>query len=277
VRPLYQFTDYREALRETLLDRKARHGRAFTFTKMAAACRLQRPYLSSVLGGSGHLSSDQVFEAAGFLQLDDDEYRYLSTLHELERSTSQARRRRLQRELQDLRDKGMRGDSVVEAPALAAAVDAAQTEFYLDLNAQLLHMFLTVKRYRNDPERARRALALGLDAFQAALAKIERAGLARVSGKRVEILRDAFHLPSTSPLYPAYRTMMRLKALDVMQSQSTDRHFSFSVLYSADAGSRPKIQSRFLELVDWAQKLTQTDAPTDVFQMNFDLVQLSGD
>jgi len=270
---LFLLDSYRDVLRETLLDKKARFGRAFTFEKLARACRLQRTYLSAVLGGKGHLSSDQVYLACGFLELALDERRFTSLLHEHERSEVKERRVSLAREIEELRQRALATDTYVAAKPLAGGPNEALVDFYLDVNAQLVHMFLTVKRHRQDSERIQVALGLEPSIFREALAKIERAGLIKSKGKEIELLRDDFHLPATSSLYPNYRMQMRLKALEHMQTRPRDDHYSFSVLYSADEASRNQIRARFLELVDWAQSLTQQEESAHVYQLNFDLLK----
>jgi hypothetical protein len=272
---VFQYDQYRELLREVLLAKKAQFGRTFTFARMAEACRLRHTYLSTVLKGEGDLSSDQVFDAAQFLGLADDEYEYLRLIHEHERSVSKPRRRQLAAAIERARAQGLKTEAYVDASPLPSAATPATLEFYLDPNAQFLHMFLTVKRFLDDPDKARRMLGLDLATYAEAMQRCERAGLIRVNGRKVEILKDSVHLPANSPLYPPYRATMRQKAVDFMQTRGADRHYSFSVLYSASDDTRRKIQSRFLEFVDWAQQVTQGTEPTDVYQMNFDLLRWS--
>jgi hypothetical protein len=273
----FQFSEYREILRETLLAKKAQHGRRYTFANLAKACRLQHTYLSTVLKGNGHLNADQVYDAAQYLGLADDEYRFLSLVHEYERSTSAGRRRRLAQEIETARQQGLRTDPYVEAKPLPELEAPAVVDFYLDPNAALVHMFMTVQRFRGEPERARRALGLDPAVFAEALRKAERVGLLRRQGARVALLQDTIHLPAASPLYQLYRTSLRQKALEFMQTRSANRHYSFGVLYSASEATRAKIHARFLEFVDWAQQLTQGEPPTDVYQLNFELLRWSED
>lgn len=270
---IYLLNEYRDLLRQVLLDKKARFGRAFTFERLAVACRLQRTYLSAVLGGNGHLNSDQIYLACAFLELRDEDYRYVGLLHERERSVVNERRAALEHEIETLRQRALQTDSYVTSEPLVEPNNQALTDFYLDLNAQLVHMFLTIKRFRSDTERIRAALSVDPKVFRELLAKIERAGLIKTRGKMIEILRDDFHLPASHSLYPSYRMQMRLKALEHMQSRPKDDHYSFAVVYSANEASRNQIKAKFLELIDWAQELTQAEEPGHVYQMNFDLLK----
>lgn len=270
---LFTENEYRSLLKSVLLDKKARFGCVFTFEKMAGACKLQRTYLSAVLAGKGHLNSDQVYLACGFLELKDDEYRYVSLLHERERSIVKSRRAVLGREIDELRQQALQTDAYVTSKPIVAPNNEVLMDFYLDLNAQLTHMFLTIKHFRRDPERIRNALNLDTMVFREVMAKIERAGLIKTTGKTIEVMRDDFHLPAAHSLYPNYRMQMRLKALEHMQTRPKDDHYSFSVVYSANETSRNQIRARFMELIDWAQTLTQNEDPAHVYQINFDLLR----
>src|SRR6478609_4763241 len=96
---IFELNGYREVLRASVLDRKQRFGRVYTFAKLAKACRLQRTYLSAVLLGNGHLNADQVFLAGRFLEMTAEELRYTSLLNEWERSIVADRRAELAGEI----------------------------------------------------------------------------------------------------------------------------------------------------------------------------------
>jgi hypothetical protein len=271
---VFQFDSYRTLLKELLLEKKAQFGRLFTFEKMAKACRLQRTYLSTVINGAGHLNGDQLFAACEFLQLSTDESDFANLLLEWERSQSEKRKKRLKIQIAAMRRHGLNTDNYIPgAKPSADSRGALLDDFYLDLQAQMVHMFLTVPRYSKDHETIRRALGLEKDSFHMALNKIEQAGLISLSGKEVKVLQSSIHLPASSRLYPSYRMQMRLKALELMQNRSPDNHYSFSVLFSADEDARRRMHTRFLEYINWCQKISENETPEQVYQMNFDLVK----
>jgi hypothetical protein len=270
---IFQFNSYREVIKNSLLHNKAQRGQEFTFDKMAQACRLQRTYLSAVLGGKGHLNSDQLYMACEFLRLREPEYRFTSHLHELERSVFPSRCKMLQREIEALRAKEQATEAYIEDTPVHAVNTPGLIDFYLDFNAQLIHMFLTLEHFKRDPARIRVALGLDAEVFNKALAHIEKAGLVRRTGNSIEMLKVDFHLPATSVLFPTYRNQMRLKAMEFMQTHSRESQYSFSVLFSTDDAVRRRIQARFLEFIDWAQKQATEGEQTAVCQMNFDLLR----
>jgi hypothetical protein len=228
-----------------------------------------------VLKGEGHLNADQVFDAAQFLELSDDEYRFVSLLHEYERAVSAPRRKRLEGEIEAARLLGLKTDDYVDASPLASTATPATVALYLNPNAPLVHMFFTVKRFRADPEKVRRTLGLDPSAFADAVQCCERAGLIRSAGKRIEMLRDNIHLPASSPLFTAYRSALRHKGAEFIHTHGKSRHYSFVALYSASEETRSRVQSRFLEFVSWVQTLTQGTEAAHVYQLSFDLLRWS--
>ncbi len=272
--------DYRDILHAAVLERKAKLGRACTFAKMAAACKLQRPYLSSVLQGHGHLSADQLYLACDFLGFTDTESELISLLYELERSGCAKRRRALERKIKAHEQAALTTGQHLAAKPLATDTSALQ-EFYLDLEAQLVHMFLAVPKFRNEPVHMQQALQLDGERLQQQLLKLERAGIIRLVGtgpvahRQVEVLVEALHLPAESPLFPIYRMQMRLKALERMQTRPQDQPYSFSVLFAAGDETKRKIQARFLEFIAWAEDLAISAPSSQVYQLNFDLLQWS--
>ncbi len=271
---LFECESYRDCIRETLANRKQMLGKQFTYENLARHCRVQRPYLSAVLNGNGHLSSDQVYLAAEFLGLNEREQRYLCILLEYERSNCDTRRVFLKKELELIRYQGLEAKNFVKANPQENPTDG-MTEFYLDFNAQLIHMFLTVKRFCENPKQIMAALQIDEDIFNSALLKVEKAGLIQLHATHIEVLVDSVHLPRTSPLFSPYKLAMRHRAWDLDEKIGDERKYNFSVLYSANGETRSKILARFLEFIRWVENLTQDESPTDVFQMNFDFLQWS--
>ena len=269
---IFESDNYREIIKSCLLDKKKIYGRDYTFEKMARACRLQRTYLSSVLAGNGHLNSDQVYMACQFLGFDDNEYHYVSLLHEFDKSVFPKRKKHLQTEIDRLRKKSLRTEAHINSPVSSVE---GMNDFYLDFNAQLIHMFLTVSKYRENTNLLMQKLGLHKSRFLKSLRTVETAGLISVKDGAITVLKDNFHLPSESSYYPSYRSQMRLHALEQMQRQYEEDQYSFSVLFSSNDEIRKRIQGDFLKFLDRAQKLSQGSETEEVYQINFDLLKWS--
>lgn len=269
---IFQFNFYREALRSAVLEKKTSHGNAYTFAKMAKACKIQNTYLSTVLKGEHHLNSDQLYAAAMYLGFSDEEYRFLNLLHEHERSTLPQRKKYLEQEIKRERQQGLKTESYIKGTHSSADKPLLNYQLYLNAHAPLVHMFLTIKRFRSKPELVRQMLGLDSSTFEEALQSCANAGLIKISKSGLEILIDSIHLPASSPLFPVYRSHLRQKADEFMLSRDKSKYYSFVALYSASEDTRSIIHSRFLDFLNWVQTITQKTEPTQVYQMAFDLL-----
>lgn len=270
---IYEHQKYRAILKAALTDLKSQFGRPFSYERMANACRIQRTYLSAVLAGKGHLSSDQVYMACRFLKFKDDEYRYTSLLHEFERSVFPERRSRLREEIERFKSENLRTESHLGVQIVPTS--AALDEFFLNFDAQLVHMFLTVTRFRKNPQLIQQALNISSMALQNSMTLLESAGLIQKVDGGVRVIRDSFHLPASSFLYPSHRMQMRLRSLNRIETQKSDKNYSFSVLFSSSEKSRERIQTKFLKFIESVRQESQDEMSEDVFQLNFDLLKWS--
>ncbi len=269
---IFQFNYYREAIRSILLDKKEKSGSSFTFAKLAKACKLQSTYLSTVLKGEHHLNSDQIFSASEFLELSDDEYSFLCLLHEHERSIHPQRRIYLAQKIETERKNGLKTEKFLGGMENVLTTTMAKYEFYLNPNAPIVHMFLTIKKFRSNPESVRKILGLDSHTFDEALKCCEKSGFLSLNKGQVCAVVDSLHLPASSPLFPIYMSNLRQKANDFINTRSNSKHYTFVALYSASEETRSQIQNRFLEFLSWAQSMTQKTEPTHVYQMAFDLL-----
>ena len=270
---IFEFENYRLILKQSLLDRKNQFGKAYTFEKMAKHCRIQRTYLSTALNGNGHLNSDQVFMSCEFLKFNEDETRYTGLLHERERSAFTSRRGVLSNEIAEIRNRYLQTDAHIDSNILTSTTLQVASEFYLDFNSQLVHMFLTVEKYRRNVSKLQKALRFDSEVLSHSLNLLERAGLITINEGRIDVLQDNSHLPKSSPLYNTYITQMRMRGLERMQTQLKENSYSFSVLFSASESARLKIQRLFLRFINEAQNACQEGPTESVFQMNFDLLK----
>src|SRR5689334_13880619 len=103
---------------------------------MASACRVQKAYLSKVLGGQGHLSDDQVFLAAEFLRMSPGEREFVALLQALERCEVPERRREIAQRVEALRRQHLQTEAHLAAKP-AVAISSENTEYYLDPSMQL--------------------------------------------------------------------------------------------------------------------------------------------
>ena len=267
---IFAYDDYRPALKAQLLQKKAQYGRLFTYDRLAKSCRVQKSYLSRALGGHAHLSDDQIFTAADFLGLGEDERNYLLLLHTYQRSGHVRRRTQLAADIATARARSERSESVIEARAPSA--DALRdAEYHLDPNAVLVHMFMTVAHFRQDPKLIATALGLSPEGLALTLEKLSRLGMLTLGPSGYLVATANTHVPVDSPFYRAHSILQRTKTLERIMREVRDDSYHFSVVFSADDAVRRAVKDRFLLLLKDLQPDVAAAPAEQVFQLNFDL------
>ena len=95
--PIFETVDYKKFLKEYS------ESRGFTYAEIAAAARVQKPYISAVLNGTNHLSEEQIFEIGQLFELHEDELEYLVLiLRENRAATGRAIQKHLQNKVREM-------------------------------------------------------------------------------------------------------------------------------------------------------------------------------
>lgn len=268
-------TDFRKVLKDALLQLKSVSGQRYTFQKMADACRVQKTYLSRVLGGNGTLNADQIFAACHYLKLAPQECEFLQLLGEQERSVFPERKKQIEISVSRIRKQALRSESALDASINESTRDA-NLHYYLEPYAQVVHLFLTIAHYQRNPARIAEALRLEPKYVWSIVEKLAQGGFVVVEDGRYRSVPVDLHLPADSTLYPSWRTLQRTLTLQKIQRTSTDNSdYHFTVLFSSDPDARNRIQTRFLEFLREMQEIVKQSDETQVYQANFDLFSWS--
>jgi hypothetical protein len=269
---LFHLEDYKEILISSLRQRKLIDP-TFTHEKMASACRVQKTYLSKVLNHAGDLSSDQLYRAAKWLGLSDDEKRYLFYIYEYQKSEVIERKKELRESIERLKKKHSKTEHHIEGTTVTTKKTPTDLQdYYLNPDIQLVHIFLTIQKYCNDPSLIAKRIGISVNHLEKTLNTLERLGLILKKNGAVSVTQQDLHLSKTSGLYEPYRKLIRLKTLEKIQKGNDGKEYTFSVFFSADPKTREQIQERFFEFLKFTQKLVKSSKTTEVYQMNFDLL-----
>jgi len=273
---IFQLSDYKNVLRQCLLERKEHVAKSFTFQIMATACRIQKAYLSKVLNGDGHLNDDQIFMACRFLGFSHEETDFTLALYHFEKSTFAERRTDLSRKIQRIRESAGMTHKHIQADS-QTSTSPEFTEYYLDTYLPIVHMFLTINRYAENVSLIAKDLRLKAATVTDALRKMQRLGIIEIVDGRYSVKIDHIHLPSDSPVFRTYQSLVKLRTIERLQSVERDGAYSFSVIFSTSEDVRRRIKQRFLDFLKQAEHDVETGPQDHVFQMNFDLFGWSCD
>lgn len=274
----FKFLDYRPLLKEGLLSRKQQFT-SLTFQEMASRCRVHKAYLSKVLAGNGHLSSDQLFHACEYLGMDNAERQYAQILYEYVRSVSKERKRHLQKEINDLKARASATEAHIEANrprAHSTANHSIENEYYLDPNFQIVHMLLTIERYSADMSAIAKVLKITEQELAGIIHRLIQQGVVVFRSGRYSVVRDMLHLSQGDPIFLAHNRLLRLRCIERLAMTQDPQPYSFSATISADIAAFEAIRSDFLKLIKKAQKNVGAAPQQRVFQLNFDLFSWDG-
>lgn len=269
---IFEHEDYKFIVREALLARKKMLGSAHTFHKLAEHCGIENAFLSRVLKGTSHLSANQLLLAADYLDFGRDESCYLLHVWLYQRATQKKQRERLHAELKAMQLALRKTEENVDVAAVQTSAEGI-IDYFLNPDAQLVHMFLAIDRYRHHLHSIAEKLTLSDKEFESILLLLMKLGAVEVKKGLPTVVKDDLHLPGSSPIFRAYRNQLRLKSLAKSQSLPTDACYTFSALFSADEKTKQSLQTAFLKFLNEARKSVGQAANEHVYQLNFDLLR----
>ncbi len=273
---IFDAANYKQALQSVLEERRKTLGKIFTYQGMAKACRVQKTYLSRVFKGDAHLSDDQLYLAVDFLGMSPEERHYVTLLHQYERSGLEPRKRQIQPQIEAVRKRNLKTASHLNVEQLSAEASDF-SEYFINPMMQLVHMYLMVPKFAKDLTRLRQNLGLPSADLAKILARLSQMGFIRFHQDKYEVVKDSFHLSPDSPIYQAYRKLLRMKALERLEKTQPDDSYGISVVFTATEDVRRKVQARFLAFLKEIEDEVRPAESAEVYQMNFDLFRWSAD
>jgi len=269
---VFSQSDYRAVLRSAVTERKS-FDPEFGFHKLADAARVQKPYLSKVIGGNANLNSDQLFAICRILKFGEEEHEYMQLLLELERSGLEDRRKELRYKIDRIADS--KRDSSAHLTAKAVQPDqtnaALLADYYLDPMVQIVHVALSVERYSINPILLCKEFHIDGPQIFSIISSLEKMGLVVRENSRLTPRETSLHLPKSSPIYRAWRNQLKLLSTQKLNQLNEKSGYSFSVVFSASENTRKEIHSKFLEFLKSCESLVGEAKSKGVYQMSFDL------
>ncbi len=269
---VFRYGDYREVIQEKVKASK-KEGHEVHFSKLAADTRIQRAYISRVLKKEAHFNADQLYLTSRFLKFTKEETDYLLLLLDSQRSVVSERKKELQKQIKEIqmRHRDTRKHLKAEAVHPLAAED--YQKYFLDPYAPLVHVFLSLPYYAQNPEQIALRTHISETHFKATLSTLQDLRLIQweVGTKSYRLIKDHLQLVADSPLNIPYQLFQRTHAIQKLQSHTTEERFVFSVTFSANEKTKNDIHEEFLKFLRKTEALVRETTPTEVFQMNFDL------
>lgn len=271
---IYAFDSYREII-STIVEERKKIGKSVTYSALADAIRVQRPYVSKVLSGMADFNSDQLFMACKFLDLNEEHTNYLLLLLEYERSFYPERKEILENKIklikEEKRDTGTklkeRGIKEMDSTDFDKSDFA---DYYIDPDLMLIHIHLCLKKFADSPKNLISILGISENRLENALVKLQKIGLIELKHGKVNILLESVHLPRDSKLISPHQMLMRQRSIQRIQNLEVNNKKVFSVTFTSNEKARKKIEDAFNDFINQVRDISQQGKMSECYQLNFD-------
>ncbi|MCK6599046.1 MAG: DUF4423 domain-containing protein [Bdellovibrionaceae bacterium] len=272
----YDITDYKEAIRTSMKNRRLQFGPRFTYEKMAAACGVQKTYFSKVMNSHAHLNADQLFSACEYLKLSVKETDFLILLRDLQLTTNSRRSEMLKFKIEKLRKEGLKIKSELSTDS-AKTINKNSWEYFSDIDLQLVHIFLTLPLYAKKPDMICEKIGIDKNKLFSILTKLKDWELIHSDGSELKALDPHIHLPDDSPVFLIFSVLKRLKTIEKIKRSRTDENddYFFSVIFSSEQKFQTILKKKILNFIKETQSLSVKQKSEEVYQLNIDFCKWS--
>ncbi len=269
---IFNSLSYVEIISNILKTRKKVNSQ-FTFSRLAEAMGIQKTYVSRVMKGDAHFTSDQLYLACKFFEFNEEETDFLQLLLEIARCQINARRKILMTRARKIQDRHRETKTTLAAEIVETPQSTSYQSYYLDPLNLIVHTYLSIPQFRDNPKLLTHKLRLSTSGLEKILQTLQKLSLIRWNRntESYEVLKDHLHLAGDSHINPAYQTLMRVASNDHCLRLRAEKKFNLAVTLSADTEAKNKIHDEFLVFLKAIEKYVRQASSEDVYQMNFDL------
>lgn len=265
---IFKFNDYREAFSELFQDLRSK--KVWSTASLAEAVGLQPSYLTNVIKGRAHFSSDQIHALGEVLKLKNEEIDYLDLLMCWERSINARRKEKLSREVEKIQNSQRRANRNIEAKASLQS-KSIQERYYLDPMIEMIHLYLRTKKAKHDIQDIAKEWSLHRETAASIIDFLEKNQIIHWQGKKWKVEPVHQLLDHQSPYAIPHQMMKRIRAMDIIQKSPPNEVYSFTASLTMDQKSKLQIQGEFVEFLKKCEKIVLKSNPEDLYHFQFDL------
>ena len=266
---IFQKRDYRKILHTRALEKKYKQG--LSFTKLAEMCQVQPPYLSRVFKEEAHFNEDQLFLLSDFLGFDEDELLYIELLFKYQRSSLAQRKRKLKQQIQELKNLKLKTEDHLEAETVSSQNELNQ-QYFLSPKLQLVHLLLSLKKYKEDPDLILRKLNLSNQQYQVLINQLAQLSLIEVKKDKISVKKNHLFLSKDSPITAIYHALMKENAASRIHGLHQDEKYSLSVLFNGKKETFNSVRSKLITLLGQTENEVRMEKNSqELYQLSIDL------
>ncbi len=264
---IYHYRDYKDFLKGLLKGKTVVRGFQ---AKLARAAGCHSAYLSQVMSGHIHLTSDHVAGIAAYLEMDDQAHDYFQTLLSREKCASTKLKKFYNTRLKVLA--AMNDDVSARVKGQKIEKKEDTTFYYSTWYYSAIHVLLSIPGFDSSDKIASR-LSLPKDLVDRALSKLEAIGIVKQLGTAWSVMERNLHLDKTSPLIPYHHLNWRLAAAD-RSLRSSDEDLRYSVVLAISAEDYKRLKTLFLEAIARSREIINPSPEEELFYFGLDLYKV---
>ncbi|MCX6119497.1 MAG: DUF4423 domain-containing protein [Proteobacteria bacterium] len=246
---VFRHLDYKAFLREEITRHKDVRGFQ---SKLAAAAKCQKSYLSQVLRSKYHITNEQAFHLCEFFGFGHLESDYFLELVNLSRTSLPAFRERILFKLKSMRESE---DDLAKRFDDHSLSEEIQKVYYSSWHWSAVHIAVGIDHLQTVDSISER-LSLSKSQTVETLKGLESMGLVEAYRKGWRIKPTLLHLPKSSPFIGAHHGNWRSRAvLDSQRPNNNGMHYS--VVMSHSRAEFEVIKQLFLDSVDEMRKIVE--------------------
>ncbi|MBL7669716.1 MAG: TIGR02147 family protein [Bdellovibrionaceae bacterium] len=260
---LFNYEDYKSYLKALVRQRSKERGFK-SFLAKASGC--ERSYLSQILNGKAHLTSDQAFSLSGGLGFDDSERTYWMVLVELSRAATQSYKRNL---ISRLRDLQIQHDDLKNRfknpPRLQSENEMAYFSRWYMVAVHLLTGVYKDKQLG----KITKDLNLSEEVVSYALTELEEMGLLKKEGILFKPTKDVLYVHKSSPLCDIHHINWRQQAISDVQKRK-EESLHLTAVHSLSMKDFQKIKQILLDSIKKGMEVSQQSQEEVLACLNID-------
>ena len=261
---IFKYLDYRDFIK-SLVEKKPS---PYSYQSLAQAMRMQKSYLSRILGGAGQLSQDQGYHLSQHLKLNPTEKEYLELLIEWDRTGIQQRKRALRTKIQSIQKSKIQTSEFINKNIHEQTL----TEYYYDPWMQILHIALLTEGWTpTNYKDIGHHLGLSEGRIQFLVEKLTSLNLIAIEQNRFVNKAQGLHLSSHHPLTSVTHSLFRTASAAKMQQLNNDDAYSFTATFSANEETFLALKTEFLNWLKSVEPLIDQAPSQECYQVHFDL------
>lgn len=272
----YSYSNYKSLLKDRLQQLR-RTRPALSWRSIAERIPMQATYLSKALNDEkAHFSEDDLFRIAGWLELKPDEIDFVLLLRAENSSRERERKEFLARKLGDLRKKRVISADFVETQARDLN---EQMAYLLDPVTVLIHVALSITRFKKDPRLLCTLLAISPAKLRKSLETLAKCGYVKLGASPFQIKEVnpvTPHFGREHPLTRVHQIALKSLLMSRLAQTAEEKKESFLVTFSMsedDFGAAKAAFEEFIKKIRALAKPTEHDRSYRLYQLNFDLLE----